>query len=149
MKLKINILDISEVFFSPVCIHGTYARKPLENINKSGVLISKPKIPLPHPPKPSSLPQATHPPPQHAISQQNRQHNADPLALVADAVSVQRQHAAAVDLAIGGKRGGVHALAARAARVGAVAEFVDHHAAKDVGLLWGEGERWLIWILWW
>ena len=84
----------------------------------------------------SGLFQTTHPPSQHSISDQNPKHNAYPLALIPDAVAVEFQYAFSVDHALVRERGLVHALAARTTGVVAVAEFVDHHSAEDIRLLW-------------
>lgn len=91
---------------------------------------------LTHPPIPLSLPPPQRPPPQHPIPHENRHQDADPLPLVPEPVPVQSQHALAIDQALRGEGGVVHALASRAAGIGAVvAELVDHHTAEDVGLL--------------
>ena len=79
-------------------------------------------------------------PPRKAVKDDDRQHEAHPLARRALRVVVDFQHRFAVDLALRGEVGRVHAVAGRGAwrrrgaRVGAVRELVDHHALEDVCL---------------
>ena len=84
----------------------------------------------------SALLNSHHPPRYQTITQKNSQHDTNPLPFISRAVSILRQHAFAVNLALRCQRGHVHALAIGPAVVDTrAAKFVDHHAAEDVGLL--------------
>lgn len=77
----------------------------------------------------------SHGPAKDPVHQNDRQHYANPLALIPILVSILRQYTFPINLALRRKLSLVHALAAAAAVVGAIAELVDHHAAEDVALL--------------
>lgn len=76
--------------------------------------------------------------PQHSISHNDPNKNTNPLARPAGPIAIAVQHAGACDHTLGHQFGVVHALAAGAAGVGALGEFVDHHALEDVGLVANE-----------
>jgi len=105
-------------------------------------------------------PQVEDEPAEESVTGDDADHDAHPLACRADRVAVVLENGVAVDQALALVRGVVHARAfvewpaCRRGRAGevAVAEFVDHHALEDIGLVvdvvedvapeWIQGVRW-------
>lgn len=97
-------------------------------------------------------------PAESTVTGDDTDHDAHPLAGVANVVAVVVKHCSAADETLVGEIGVVHAGALvarglrRCASKGASAELVDHHALEDVGLVvnvvehvapeWVEGLRW-------
>ncbi len=72
---------------------------------------------------------------QHPVPNNDTYQDTNPLARPTRRVAVSLQHTRARNLALRRKRSVVHAFAAGAAAIGALREFVDHHALEDVRLV--------------
>ena len=78
-----------------------------------------------------------HSPPHDPINEDDGQHDTGPFARVSSPVPILLQYSLAINLALSRQCTLVHTVASFAAVILSVAEFVDHHASKDVRLLRG------------